>query len=553
MSNNVRPTHPTNPRTPHATYQPPLAAAGEPSDNICPTMCAPPTHPPTHAHHMLPTNHHSLLQENRRSAQNPVMFYDRDAQVLTVLHTSQVAYAGQGTAEVRAVRSRDLGRTWDQPQTLFSEPGAFVRNQLVPSLQGEWLLPMYYTPDGFFEHESQYSTVRRSSDSGLTWRESVMAGTQGKLVQPSVVRLHSNRNILRAFFRSRHADYIYYSDSEDEGMTWSPPRPTRLPNNNSGIQACMLRNGALVIVFNNVRGELSRWPLSVALSLTSEGVSWDHVRDLEPMHGSTIHQDDESDGEYSYPSIIQGVGSDIHISYTFRRETIKYVRIAEEWIKGGGTVGEYTGPDGRSSSDSSSSSSSDSETGDGPEGLTEQERPQEAEGSAEQEQEQEVVEGGIEETGTRGAREGDEQGEERLEEEGRGEVRMLERAQSRGGFAGAGDRDSAGGESREESGAVEDDAARDGDGEGGAQRRDRTAPLGVTARVGLGMRVLLRPGREGPALGREGVSLFLRMETRMSMTSPMARGRTMGREGMKTCEGRGMSRRKAVTCSGRGL
>mmetsp|Transcript_40509 Transcript_40509/g.67877 ORF Transcript_40509/g.67877 Transcript_40509/m.67877 type:complete len:172 (-) Transcript_40509:449-964(-) len=49
-------------------------------------------------------------------------------------------------------------------------------------------------------------------------------------------------------------------------------------------------------------------------------------------------------GEYSYPSIVQSKDGAIHISYTYRRETIKYVRIAsEDWIRRGSTAGFYKG------------------------------------------------------------------------------------------------------------------------------------------------------------------------------------------------------------------
>ncbi|KAK3256523.1 hypothetical protein CYMTET_34345 [Cymbomonas tetramitiformis] len=144
----------------------------------------------------------------------------------------------------------------------------------------EWLLPMYYTPDGFFEHASQYSTIQRSSDGGATWTEDVMEGTLGKLVQPTVLRL-KDRSLL-AFFRSRDADWIYKSRSSDDGKTWTEPEKTELPNNNSGIQAAMLKSGAIAIVFNNLQGAHARWPLSIALSF-DEGNSWPQVRDLEPM------------------------------------------------------------------------------------------------------------------------------------------------------------------------------------------------------------------------------------------------------------------------------
>mmetsp|Transcript_916 Transcript_916/g.1879 ORF Transcript_916/g.1879 Transcript_916/m.1879 type:complete len:404 (-) Transcript_916:302-1513(-) len=285
-----------------------------------------------------------------RSAQNPVIFYDTACNRLTLLHTSQAAYKGQSTSEVRIVHSQDDGETWSTPEALFNEPGAFTKNNLLKSADGcEWLLPMYYTPDGFFVHHSQYSTVRRSKDGGLSWYlEANMPGTLGKLVQPTVVRTAADPARLLSFFRSRAADYIYKSESLDDGRTWSPASPTPLPNNNSGIQAAVLANGHLVMVFNNVQGKQARCPLSIGIS-EDDGVSWPYVRDLEPYSEERrVHKLEESmrtkhplKGEYSYPSIVQTADGYIHIAYTFRRETVRYVRVSEDWVRSGGTVGFY--------------------------------------------------------------------------------------------------------------------------------------------------------------------------------------------------------------------
>ena len=287
-----------------------------------------------------------------RSAQNPVLFLDGGAVVL--LHSSQEAFQGQGTAEVRMVRSEDGGATWGAAVPLFTEDGAFTKNQLLRSGDGaQWLLPMYYTPDGFFAHESQYSVVKRSADL-KTWEEVEMAGTRGKLVQPSVVRLGPLR--LRAFFRSRDADHVYASDSADDGKTWGEPWATVLPNNNSGIQAAKLRSGNLAIVFNNLRGDCGRWPLTIALS-GDDGATFFAARDLEPSvrlpdafkvgPDFCSTPDDEYPevpgdlyeyvgGEYSYPSIAQDGDGLIHVSYTFRRASIRYVQVTEAWVRGRG-------------------------------------------------------------------------------------------------------------------------------------------------------------------------------------------------------------------------
>jgi predicted neuraminidase len=100
--------------------------------------------------------------------------------------------------------------------------------------------------------------------------------------------------------------------------------PTTLPSNNSGIQACQLSSGALAMVFNNVRGAHARSPLTIALSV-DHGASFVRARDLET-----------GGGEMSYPSIVQTPDGTIHLSYTYRRRTIKYTVLTEGWVRKGG-------------------------------------------------------------------------------------------------------------------------------------------------------------------------------------------------------------------------
>eukprot|EP00959_Pyramimonas_sp_CCMP1952_P128034 2677809-Pyramimonas_sp.AAC.2 len=92
--------------------------------------------------------------------------------------------------------------------------------------------------------------MRRSADGGVTWpdaSEVAMSQPGSMLVQPAVVRLPSGNassaaagpagGRLLALFRSRRMDKIYAAESADaDGRKWGPPRPTKLPNNNSAIQ-----------------------------------------------------------------------------------------------------------------------------------------------------------------------------------------------------------------------------------------------------------------------------------------------------------------------------
>jgi predicted neuraminidase len=79
-----------------------------------------------------------------------------------------------------------------------------------------------------------------------------------------------------------------------------------------------LKDGRHLLVYNPVtRG---RSPLSIAVS--RDGKNWQpaHVLENEP-------------GEYSYPAIIQGRDGNIHVTYTWKREKIRYVKIDPTEIK----------------------------------------------------------------------------------------------------------------------------------------------------------------------------------------------------------------------------
>ncbi len=269
------------------------------------------------------------------SYQNPVLFQEPDG-TLDLYHSTQGADAGEANAHVLHLVSKDNGVTWTKPTLLFAKPGAFTRHPVVILKDEAWLLPLsYITSAGIGAgSETNYSAAEISNDQGATWKECLMAGSQGK-IQPSVVSLAPGR--LLAFFRSRASDFIYSSTSSD-GCTWSPAIATVMPNNNASIQAFRLHDGHLVMAFNNsskASGGL-RKPLSVALSLDG-GSTWPYVRDVEegrPGYGLTEQAPKEPGREeYSYPGILQTRDGEILVAFTYRRQTIKVVSITENWIK----------------------------------------------------------------------------------------------------------------------------------------------------------------------------------------------------------------------------
>jgi predicted neuraminidase len=236
---------------------------------------------------------------------------------------------------------------------MFTKPGSFVRQPPLVFDLSHWLLPMYYTPSRSITEgaEANYSAVKITRDGGETWKECEIPQSGG-LVQPNVLKLR--HGVFVAFFRSRFADFIYKSTSSD-GCRWTAPIPTQLPNNNSSIQALLLRNGHIVMAFNNTSSSIKREktqagprkPLSVALS-TDGGQTWPWIRDIETGSKEPEHPEDRKHEDYSYPAVVQEPDGKIDVAYTYRRERIKVVQFDEEWIKRGSTIGKFKGDNNHS-------------------------------------------------------------------------------------------------------------------------------------------------------------------------------------------------------------
>jgi predicted neuraminidase len=131
------------------------------------------------------------------------------------------------------------------------------------------------------------------------------------IIQPTVLALGGGR--LRFYARSTgQIGRVCISDSEDGGLTWSPARPIDVPNPNSGIDAVALGDGRVVLVYNNTT--TGRTPLNLAVSRDGE-----HFRMFRTIESAP--------GEYSYPALIQGSNGDLHLTYTWNRKRIRYLRI----------------------------------------------------------------------------------------------------------------------------------------------------------------------------------------------------------------------------------
>jgi predicted neuraminidase len=314
-----------------------------------------------------------LSSDPERSEQNPILFPAPDG-LLWLLHTAQSA-GHQDTSVVRRRVSRDNGHSWGPTETLKDIPaGTFVRQPIQVQADGSWLLPIFNCrslPGQAWDGSLDDSAVLRSTDQGASWQRVEVPDSLG-CVHMSIVPARDGH--LLAFFRSRWADHVYRSRSEDGGLSWSKPEPTVLPNNNSSIQALRLADGKLAMIFNassaadatgrreSLYDELDedgkdgqpvadaatpaaaaparrafwgapRAPLTLALS-EDDGLTWPWQRNLEVGDGYCMSNNSAQrlNREYSYPSLRQGADGALHLAYTVFRQHIRHVRLQPDWI-----------------------------------------------------------------------------------------------------------------------------------------------------------------------------------------------------------------------------
>jgi predicted neuraminidase len=282
-----------------------------------------------------------LARAAKLACWNPVLFHTLDGRLWLYYKVGDSPTTWTGLRKF----SRDDGRTWsaaaklpdgilgpikDKPLVLPN--GVIVSGSSVEN--GKWTAWVERsTDDGRSWHKFGPITVPdsldqpdagaraasaivqapvRPEDEGVVTTLYPPAPETAGIIQPSIVSLGGHH--LRLYARSKtKAARIAVADSADDGLTWSQARFIDLPNPNSGIDALRLRDGRIVLVFNNSYNRRS--PLNLAVSQDGE-------------HFTVVKTLEDGPGQYSYPAIVQAANGDLLMTYSYQRRTIKFVRLA---------------------------------------------------------------------------------------------------------------------------------------------------------------------------------------------------------------------------------
>ena len=210
------------------------------------------------------------------------------------------------------ITSTDEGKTWSKPARLPEGILGPIKNKPILLKSGVIL-----SPSSTETNTRWQSFIERSEDGGKSWQIiPVDTANPAKVIQPTLLLYPQGK--IQALLRSNQ-DYIMESWSADEGKTWSAFQKTNVLNPNSGIDAVTLSSGLQVLVYNPMQSGAEwvngRNKLNVAVSV--DGISWKDIAELE----------NQPEGEFSYPSVIETSDKKVHVVYTANRKWIRHVVI----------------------------------------------------------------------------------------------------------------------------------------------------------------------------------------------------------------------------------
>ena len=196
------------------------------------------------------------------------------------------------------IRSTDNGRTWDEPVAVPAPTGdaTAVSDPIIELPNGELLIPLYCLEDG----DASFVVVMRSTDRGSSWQDPVCVVRdplkQMEFSEPSLLHLPSGKLIcMHRVHRKNEQEYGYYlyqSDSDDLGRTWSPVERTQIWGHPPHL--LRLQSGSILCVYG-----YRRPPYGARACLShDEGKTWDIQNEL-------ILRQDGIDPDVGYPTSVQ--------------------------------------------------------------------------------------------------------------------------------------------------------------------------------------------------------------------------------------------------------
>ncbi|MBI1249662.1 sialidase [bacterium] len=256
--------------------------------------------------------------ETRYPTWNPVLFQPKEGPLMLFYKVGPSPSRWWGMLTT----SSDNGATWSEPKRLGEDKAIGnllgpVRNKPIQLADGTIICP------SSTEHKGWRAHFEVTKDLGKTWEVigPINDASMFNTIQPSILTYADGK--MQILCRTRE-NVLATAWSNDQGKTWTSFSATELPNPNSATDAVTLADGRQLLVYNHTvrNGDFPAGRNMLNVAMSEDGQKWHPVLTLE-----------RQPGEYSYPAVIQTSDGKVHITYTYRRETIKHVVLDPAKIK----------------------------------------------------------------------------------------------------------------------------------------------------------------------------------------------------------------------------
>lgn len=242
-----------------------------------------------------------------------------------------------GKSPAYHVMSSDGGKSWTPPRYCdFGHEYTGSSNCALQLSNGRILLPLSYLSrrlSGRF-----VTVVAYSDDGGKTWVPSrgeciVDSGSrniESGAIEPVCLELADGR--VWMLIRTK-TGYLFESFSPDAGDTWSKPVPSRFRSTNAPGSLLRLRDGRIVMVWNNTHHQLSREVLAAAISV-DDGETWSGYREIVRVNNA---KDKEARhyafGAVTYPYLTEAEDGAVVVAYWPQSRAVPTVaRVQPDWL-----------------------------------------------------------------------------------------------------------------------------------------------------------------------------------------------------------------------------
>jgi predicted neuraminidase len=235
-----------------------------------------------------------------------------------------VSIGGWAGSSISAVTSNDEGLTWSDPQRFITSPllnlSTLVKSPTIAFADGRFGIPAYHEWIGRF---GEFLRV----DAGRVIDKRRMSSGRSA-IQP-LVFVNDAQDASAYFRQARSAGLpkqIPVSHTQNAGQDWKITEDLTIANPNSAVTGLVLKNGARILVLNNI--ETGRHRLALMMN-DPQSRQWTVLEMLEDDEALP----DAQRKEYSYPYLITVDGNDAHLVYTWDRKKIRHRYFPGAWLK----------------------------------------------------------------------------------------------------------------------------------------------------------------------------------------------------------------------------